>query len=245
VDNNRQLIQEIDINAVMAALPHLRDARGKFIGIEANIGAGKTEACNMLSRIRQAHDGPAMVLFEPLMGRFKELLGRYYQDPARWGFTFQMHALQARFRQHTLAAELTANGIDVVQDRTIYADGCFGMTVREDHNMDEEEWGIYADTFGCMKRNLRYPDIIVYLRTDPETCHTRMKRRARSEEAGVPLDYLRRIHDKHEMLAAAMSRYTRVLIADWDEYGDIESLNSKINRVLQEDRPFLRDWNGV
>lgn len=236
---------EIDTNMIMQALPHLRDARAAFIGVEGNIGCGKSEATNMLARIRQAHDGPTLVLFEPLKGRFKELLGKYYTDPKRWGFTFQMHALQARFRQHTLAAELVANGIDVVQDRTIYADGCFGMTVREDGNMDPEEWGIYEDTFGCLKRTLRYPDIIVYLRTRPETCFERMRRRARSEEASVPLVYLERIHNKHEMLADAMSLYTRVLRVDWNEYGDIEALNDEINRVLREERPFLRDWNAV
>lgn len=245
MDSDRQLIQEIDTNAIMTALPHLRDVRGKFIGIEANIGAGKTEASHMLSRIRQSHDGPTLVLFEPLKGRFKELLGKFYQDPKRWGFTFQMHALQARFRQHRLASELAANGIDVVQDRTIYADGCFGRTVWEDGNMTDNEWGIYADTFGCMKRSLRYPDIIVYLRTTPEVCYERMKRRAREEEAGVPIDYLRRIHDKHEMLAAAMSRYTRLLVVDWTEFGDVESMNDEINRVLKEERPFIRDWNGI
>jgi deoxyadenosine/deoxycytidine kinase len=245
VDADRPLIQEIDTNAIMQALPHLRDIRGKFIGIEGNIGSGKTTVANMLARVRQAHDGPTLVLFEPLKGRFKELLGRFYADPKRWGFTFQMHALQARFRQHALAAELAANGIDVVQDRTIYADGCFGMTVREDSNMDAEEWGIYEDTFGCMKRSLRYPDIIVYLRTSPEACFAHMRKRARSEEAGVSLAYLQRIHNKHEMLADAMSRYTRVLRVDWNEFGDIEMLNTEINKVLREERPFLRDWNSV
>jgi len=204
-----------------------------------------TECANMLARLRTGYDGPTHVLFEPIKGRFKELLGLYYGDPKRWGFTFQMHALQARFRQHTLAAELVNNGVDVVQDRTIFADGCFGMTVREDGNMTEAEWGIYEDTFGAMKRFLRYPDVIVYLRTDPQTCFDRMKRRARTEESGVPLDYLRRIHDKHEMLADAMSRYTRVLRVDWNEFGDVENLNAEINKIAAEERPFMKTWNGL
>lgn len=38
MDGDRPLIQEIDTNAIMQALPHLRDVRGKFIGVEANIG---------------------------------------------------------------------------------------------------------------------------------------------------------------------------------------------------------------
>jgi deoxyadenosine/deoxycytidine kinase len=38
----------------------------------------------------------------------------------------------------------------------------------------------------------------IYLRTDPETCHKRMNKRNRSEEASVPLAYLQKLHDKHE-----------------------------------------------
>jgi deoxyadenosine/deoxycytidine kinase len=85
-------------------LEHLRDTHGLFIVVEANIGAGKTEFCHMLGRVREAYDGPTKVLFEPVAKpRFKRLLGRFYQDPARWGFAFQMYALNERFKQHTLA----------------------------------------------------------------------------------------------------------------------------------------------
>jgi deoxycitidine kinase len=39
---------------------------------------------------------------------------------------------------------------------------------------------------------------IIYLRTKPETCFERLQRRARSEEATVPLDYLQSLHQRHE-----------------------------------------------
>ena len=120
------------------------------------------------------------------------------------------------------------------------------MTVHEDGNMTDDEWGIYADTFGAMKRFLRYPDVFLYLRTKPEICFDRMKRRARSEEAGVPLEYLKRIHEKHEILAEEMSRYTRVLIVEWNQFGeDIEEINHKVNEIAKEDRSFLRDWRRL
>jgi deoxyadenosine/deoxycytidine kinase len=38
----------------------------------------------------------------------------------------------------------------------------------------------------------------IYLRTSPEVCLERMRRRARSEEAAVGLDYLQKIHKLHE-----------------------------------------------
>ena len=228
-------------------LEHLRDSNGSFIVVEANIGAGKTEFCHMLGRIRDEYDGPTKVLLEPVAKpRFKRLLQLFYQDPLRWGFTFQMYALNERFRQHTLAAELVFGGQHVVQDRSIYADGCFGTAVYEDGNMTDDEWGIYADTFGSLKRYLRYPDVLVYLRTDPKVCHERMTRRAREGEGGVPLEYLRRIHEKHEALVEEMSRFTRVLRVDWNHFGaDVEAINERINAVAGEDRRFMRDFRRL
>lgn len=62
------------------------------------------------------------------------------------------------------------------------------------------EWGIYQDwhewLLGAFS-NLKL-DAIVYLRTTPDTCLKRLQKRARSEEAGVPLEYLKQIHHRHE-----------------------------------------------
>jgi len=228
-------------------LDHLRDAHGLFVVVEANIGAGKTEFCHMMGRVKEEYDGPTEVLFEPVgKPRFKKLLGDFYKDPARWGFAFQMYALNERFRQHTYAAELVSRGKHVLQDRSIYADGCFGTTVYEDGNMTEDEWAIYAETFGSLKRFLRYPDVIVYLRTEPKVCHDRMTRRSRTEEAGVPLSYLERIHEKHEEFVREMSCHTRVLQIDWNHFGaDLETINEKINEVATEDRRFVRDFRRL
>ena len=215
---------------------------GKFIAVEGNIGVGKSTFC---SQLVEARGKTTTQLFpEPVdKPSFRTLLGLYYEDPARWGFTFQMYALKERFKQHTLAAELIANGIDAVQDRSIYADGCFGRLVSNDGNMDQLEWDIYTETFGALKRFLRYPDVMVYLRATPEVCHERTKKRGREEESGVPLDYLKRLHDEHEDLIEAMSRFTRVVIFDWNEFpGTVEWANAKINEAMNEDVRFIRDF---
>jgi len=230
------------------AMPHLHDdGHGLFIGVEANIGAGKTEFCHMLCRVRQQYDGNCQALLEPVgKPRFKKLLGDYYVDPKRWGFAFQMYALNERFRQHTLASELVASGTSVVQDRTIYADGCFGLAVLEDGNMTEDEWGIYTASFASLKRFLRYPDVMIYLRTDPAVCLERMKRRARTEECKVPLEYLQRIHQKHETYMSEMASYTRVLTVEWNQFGsDVEEINTRVNEIAGEARRFLRDFRRI
>jgi len=207
------------------------------------VGVGKSSFSESLTRLR----GEGAQLFPEPVDRpaFRVLLDRYYKEPARWGFTFQMYALKERFKQHTLAAELVAHGIDVVQDRSIYADGCFGRLVHLDKNMTVEEWDIYAETFGALKRFLRYPDLLVYLRADPEICHDRTKRRGRKEESGVPLDYLRRLHDEHEALVDAMSRFTRVVTFDWNEFQEADLVNGKIDEALNEEVRFMRDFTRL
>ena len=42
------------------------------------------------------------------------------------------------------------------------------------------------------------PDGFIYLRALPETCNARMALRNRSEETGIRMDYLEKLHEKHE-----------------------------------------------
>ena len=115
--------------------------------------------------------------------------------------------------------------------------------VREEIALALDEWDIYAEMFGSLKRFLRYPDVMVYLRATPEVCHERTKVRGREEESGVPLDYLKRLHDEHEDLIDAMSRFTRVVVFDWNEFDDdVGRINDQINAVLNEDVRFMRDF---
>ena len=214
---------------------------GKFITVNGNIGTGKSTFCSSLGGLLgdRTH-----IMQEPVdKPAFRTLLGRYYADPARWGFTFQMYALKERFKQHTLASELVANGVTVVQDRDIYSDGCFGRLVHLDGNMTTEEWDIYADSFGNIKRFLRYPDLMIYLRAGPQVCHERTKQRGREEESGVPLDYLKRLHDEHDALADAMSRFTRVVVFDWTDFPeDYGQVVERINEALSAEVRFMRDF---
>lgn len=250
-------------------MKHLHDdGFGPFVVVEGNIGSGKSSFCNLLAAHRRQIKKETVELFlEPVdQPRFRRLLGCYYgndetqQGPewnlekpermakamSRWGFALQIHALTERHAQHRCAVELVSMGRTVIQDRSIFADGCFGIVVREDGNMTDDEWGIYCDLFGRMKRDLRYPDVMIYLRTDPKECFDRMERRRRPQEDGVPLDYLKRIHDKHEMMIEEMARYTRVIRLDWNFMGgDMGQISDFIDETLKETRVFLKDFRRL
>lgn len=39
---------------------------------------------------------------------------------------------------------------------------------------------------------------VIYVQCDPKTCSERIKKRAREGEGEIPLDYLQKLHEKHE-----------------------------------------------
>lgn len=222
---------------------------GQFITVEGNIGVGKTTFCKRIAGMFEK----STVIYEPVDNKkFKELLGLYYSDPKRWAFTFQMYALKARFEQHTFAAELVHNGYTVIQDRSIYADGCFGMLNYENGTMTELEWSIYCDTFGAMKRYLRYPDLMIFLDANPETCLGRIKLRGREEEVNVSVDYLTKLSYKHYMLASSMRRYTEVAEFLWESsspnYSEVEqTIKARLAAIhpMKKDGRSLKDGYDV
>lgn len=222
--------------------------RGSFITVEANIAAGKTEFCSLLARFwENRKKRQVRVHFEPVDDpTFKTFLDRFQKDPKRWAATFQMFALKERFRQHTLAAEQAINGLWVIQDRSIYADCCFGITAKMLGNIDNEEWEVYADTFGHMKRSIRYPDLMVFLDVPPETCVARATDRGREEEMDtVTLDYFTRIDRMHQALAKAMDQHTRVLHVPYANFaqGRIGKISDAIDEALATPaKAFVRNW---
>ena len=180
-----------------------QEKRGLFITIDANIGAGKTNACHAITSAAVSSGWNARVLEEPTHHpKFNHFLQRYYTDLSSGenkggGFAMQMFMLCQRYEQHKLAVEQAwgDQGMVVVQDRPIYGDTVFATTAKERGFMSPEEYDLYVSIYKNMSRDVMPPDIFVFLDVSPEECYDRMHSRGRSEEEGVPLDYLKQLYD--------------------------------------------------
>ncbi|XP_044787928.1 thymidine kinase 2, mitochondrial isoform X4 [Bubalus bubalis] len=65
--------------------------------------------------------------------------------------------------------------------------------------MPEVDYVVLSEWFDWIVRNIDVSiDLIVYLRTTPETCYQRLKMRCREEEKVIPLEYLDAIHHLYE-----------------------------------------------
>jgi deoxyadenosine/deoxycytidine kinase len=86
-------------------------------------------------------------------------------------------------------------------ERSVLSDKyCFAANCRESGLFEEVEWRVYCDWWRFVLSEFRALRIdgLVYLRCSPATCHDRLQKRSRQEEAGVPLGYLKELHSRHE-----------------------------------------------
>lgn len=215
--------------------------KGLFITIDANIGAGKTNACHAIASAALATGHNARVFEEPTHHpKFSHFLQRYYNDlqsgkNSGGGFAMQMFMLCQRYEQHRLAVEQAwgEHGMIVIQDRPIYGDTVFATTAMERGFMTPEEYELYVDVYRNMSRDVMPPDLFVFLDVSPEECYERMSSRGRSAEEGVPLDYLQQLYANYQKLIGEMRRRgVRVLTVDWSGFGPPVEIWKRIKSMV-------------
>ncbi len=203
-----------------------------FIGIAGIIGAGKsTLAQNLAARLGyKSYNEP--VDDNPYLEDF-------YTDMNRWGAMMQIHLLFRRFEQHQQSVWNSEKG--AVQDRTIYEDTIFARMLHESGFIDRRDYNTYVGHFNLMKRYLVYPDILLYLRVNPETSLNRIAERGRKAEEGITLEYMQKLFLGYENFIDEMGRYTRVISLDWNHYLEIDEVVDRISEKKKEKLHFLRD----
>lgn len=170
----------------------------KTVIVEGNIGAGKSTFLRLLDEALPVH-----LVYEP-SARWQDIQGEnlldyFYKDPHRWAYSFQTFAFVTRILELEQESKRTESPV-VVLERSIYSDRyCFAKNAFELGFMTGLEWKLYQEWFTWLEQAYaKKPDAFIYLQTDPTVCYNRMQKRNRSEEAAVPLDYLSRMHAKHE-----------------------------------------------
>lgn len=124
----------------------------------------------------------------------------YYEDPKRWGFTFQIHALFTRLKKWGEYTSLEDSAVKV-SERSLLSDRyVFASIMRDMDFLNEAEHEIYLQCYKEMSKMKKIANVqgIIYIQCDPNTCSERIKKRNREGESTIPLDYLERLHEKHE-----------------------------------------------
>ncbi len=213
--------------------------------IEGNIGAGKSTFLRLIENRL-----PVQIVYEPVeqwrkVSAGENLLDKFYKDTQRWAYTFQSYAFITRVMEQQKKEKEAVHGIQVLE-RSVYSDRyCFAKNCFEMGTMTPLEWGLYTEWFDWLVTNFSpQPSGFIYLRTSPEKCFERLKKRDRSEEKIVPLSYLEKLHDKHEQWLAAPEQTAAhlkgvpVLILDTD--AEFESNEQRMNEFSEKIAHFIQ-----
>lgn len=183
---------------ILFMLQSKQNAVKSFI-VEGNIGAGKS---TFLRLIGQALD--VQIVYEPHekwqdVNGAGNLLDNFYADTKRWAYTFQSYAFITRVLEQEESVKKATHPVQILE-RSIYSDRyCFAKNCYQMGTMSALEWKLYQEWFSWLSRDyVKKPDGFIYLKTDPEVCYKRLIKRSRSEEKAVSLEYLQKIHQKHE-----------------------------------------------
>ncbi len=167
--------------------------------LEGNIGAGKS---TLLHKIKDAGDMVEVVL-EPVNAWHKQesgqsLLSQFYADIPRWAFSLESYAMACRVKEHVREQQHTYPYR--LFERSIYSGHyCFAHNSYQSGGMINLEWDIYKQWFSfLMKGKCKLPAGFIYLKSTPEICLQRVKKRNRPGEENITLEYLQNIDKAHE-----------------------------------------------
>ncbi|MFI0428541.1 2-amino-4-hydroxy-6-hydroxymethyldihydropteridine diphosphokinase [Mariniflexile sp. HMF6888] len=154
-----------------------------FIAIEGNIGAGKTSLATKI-----AHDFNAKLILE----RFADnpFLPKFYSDTQRYAFPLEMSFLADRYQQ--ISDDLSQ--LDLFKDFIVSDYDVFKSLIFSKITLQEDEFKLYRKLFYLMYKDLRKPDLYVYLYQNTAQLQENIKKRGRDYEQQITNDYLEKIN---------------------------------------------------
>ena len=158
------------------------------IWVEGNMGAGKTRLTHFLS--------PALNL-RAIEEQFRNpLFTKFSEDPKKHAFGFQMWMMMTRYALHE-SAKWESLGLlgyaGVCMDRGLWGDRVYAKMHYQLKNIEKEYWDLYEYAFKILCSNISAPKLLLILDVEPEICLERVRRRDRSEENMIDLEYLKMV----------------------------------------------------
>lgn len=231
----------------------------QIVCIEGNIGSGKSTLLNVLKRNyeNQKHlkNIPTYIFVDEPLDIWNTIrdkagvtiLQHFYNDQQKYSFTFQMMAYISRLIKLKEAIQNNPNSIIVVE-RSIFTDRhVFASMLYRNGKINEIEHSVYLMWFNHFIQEL--PEIsLVYIRTEPDICISRIRKRDRDGEEKIQNDYIEMCHMYHDdMIMDMTQKNIRVLTLNGNENKSIHTLKKDIEYScwVKEIRDFIYNSNSI
>ena len=200
----------------------------RYIAIEGVIGAGKTSLARKIKEKLNA---------ELIQEQFEAnpFLEKFYGDRKRYAFQTQMFFLVNRYKQQELLNQENLFTEYLVSDYIFEKDKIFAYL-----NLNGEELKLYENLFPMLARNLRKPDLVVYLQSSVNRLMYNIKRRGRKIERNLTRNYIEELSEAYNHF---FFRYntTPLLIVNTTEIDFIKNeqeFDELYKQIFRDDRGF-------
>jgi deoxyadenosine/deoxycytidine kinase len=202
------------------------DKELKFIAVEGVIGAGKTALAKKLKSRLEAK----IILEEFEVNPFLE---NFYNDRKRFAFQTQMFFLINRYKQQEELNQEDLFTNFIVCDYIFDKDKIFAYL-----NLSAEELKLYESVFPLLSRNLRKPDLVVYLQSSLDRLMFNIKKRGRAIERNLTRTYIEELSDayNHFFFRYNSSPLLIVNSTDIDFVNNDEDFDELFRQIFREDR---------
>ncbi len=192
----------------------------KYIAIEGVIGAGKTTLARMLAKKMNAN----LVLESYEDNPFLE---KFYKNPRRYALHTQMYFLMSRYKQ---LLELRQDDLFhefIVADYIFEKDKIFAYL-----NLADDELELYERMVSFIERNLKKPDLVIYLQSTVERLMFNINKRGRPAEKNMSETYISDLNEAYNYFFFRF-KASRVMIVNATEIDFVNNEND-FNELLAE-----------
>lgn len=174
-----------------------------IISIEGNIGVGKSTLINIFSQLLKNN---CEIIYEPvdlwltITDGEKNILQLFYDDKKKWAFVFQMIAGLSIIENITKILKKTTNKYIFLDRSFLTTKYTFEKMLYDSGDLNEIEHTTYKLLCSHYENNIYkdYKHIHIYLKCDPEVSFERIKKRNRTEESNITLEYLTELSKYHD-----------------------------------------------
>ncbi|HDZ59015.1 MAG TPA: deoxynucleoside kinase [Ignavibacteriales bacterium] len=200
----------------------------KYITIEGVIGAGKTSLARKISERLNAK----LILEQFETNPFLE---KFYSDRKAYAFQTQMFFLVNRFKQQEELNQEELFIDYIVCDYLFEKDRIFAYL-----NLSSEELKLYESLYPLLARNLRKPDLVVYLQSSPDRLMYNIKQRSRKIERAMSKSYIKELSEayNHFFFRYTSSPLLIVNSTDIDFVKSEDDFEELFKQIFRDDRGF-------
>ena len=211
-----------------------------LITLDGNIGAGKSTLLKQISEKIKDVD----VIFEPVgvwekltCENGKSLLSHFYEDPKRWGYTFQNCAILTRILETREAISKSKKKV-IITERSVLTDlHVFAKMNKDIGNITQLEWDLYKMWYDGYSHETPITAAI-YVTTNVKTSMERINTRGRDGEGNIPEEYMKKLDEYHQdwfdntdMPVLRINTQENVFIHE-----NLENIEKFVNKLIKNEK---------